>query len=181
MIPIRAQLRACTDHEKIHLFLTERNVGYLGLCHEKQPYVVPLNYVWLNSSIYFHGATEGRKVEMIEHNPQATFTVSEEFGTLTSPTPAHTDTAYMSVMIFGKVSTVTDQEEATAAMQGMLDKYVPGYYDHPLASTHLAKYVSSMGSKTQVYRVAAESITAKENATVEHRMFYAGKTSVDDK
>lgn len=181
MHPIRLAMRACTDNDKIQRFLQETQFGHLGLCDEQQPYVVPLNYVWLASSLYFHGAAVGRKADMIAKNPNATFTVCEGLGTLTHPTPAHTDTAYMSVMIFGKVSYVNDLEEATGAMQAMLDKYVPGYYDQPLSRTHLAKYVSSMGSKTQVFRLSAESITAKENEKAEHRLFYLGKTSHDDK
>ncbi len=47
--------------------------------------------------------------------------------------PALTDTAYMSVILFGSVERVEDPEEMRDALQAMLDKYVPGYYDRPLS------------------------------------------------
>jgi len=176
MFPIRLQKRACTDTANIQSFLDQARTGFLGLSANDLPYVVPLNFVWKDEAIYFHGASEGRKIEVIQHNPQACFTVSEEYGTITDPVPANTDTAYMSVMIFGKVERVTDMVEATAAMQGMLNKYVPGYYDKPLQQSHLERYVSSMGSKTSVFKLVADSLSAKEREVDAGHMFYPGKS-----
>lgn len=48
-------------------------------------------------------------------------------------------------------------------MQQMLDKYVPGYYDQPLAKQHVQKYRSSLGSAAAIYRIQPETVTAKEN------------------
>jgi len=149
MFPIRNEKRTCTDTGKIQHFLEHAQTGFLGLSSEDVPYVIPLNFVWLNDAIYFHGAEEGRKVTYIENNPLACFTVSENYGTITSPIPAKTDTAYMSVVIEGSLVRLTEINEATQAMQVMLDKYVPGYYDRPLGQPHLEGYVSLLGSKTE--------------------------------
>ncbi|MFC5446763.1 pyridoxamine 5'-phosphate oxidase family protein [Paenibacillus aestuarii] len=176
MFPIRMQKRACTDTATIQHFLDQARTGFLGLSSDDHPYVVPLNFVWKDEAIYFHGAAGGRKIEVIQMNPQACFTVSEEYGTITDPVPANTDTAYMSVMIFGTVERVSDITEATAAMQGMLNKYVPGYYDKPLAQSHLERYVSSMGSKTAVFKLVASSLSAKEREVEAGHMFYPGRS-----
>ncbi|MBP1988410.1 pyridoxamine 5'-phosphate oxidase family protein [Paenibacillus eucommiae] len=175
MFPIRMQKRECTDLLKIQTFLLHAKTGYLGLSAKDTPYVVPLNFTWMNETIYFHGAAEGRKIDFIRDNPSACFTVSEEFGTITDTVPAHTDTAYMSVMIFGSVEFVTDLDEAVEAMQSMLNKYVPGYYDQPLSKTHVEKYKSSLGSRTLVFKLNQSFLSAKENERDEHAMFYAGK------
>ncbi|MCM3629048.1 pyridoxamine 5'-phosphate oxidase family protein [Paenibacillus glycanilyticus] len=180
MFPIRLQKRACTDTGKIHRFLEQAKTGFLGLASGNVPYVVPLNFVWKDNAIYFHVASEGRKIDMIEDNPEGCFTVSEEYGTITDPTPAHIDTAYMSVILYGTIEKVTDGDEATAAMQVMLNKYVPGYFDRPLAKSHLERYVSSMGSKTSVFKLTASSITAKESEVNPPKMFYEGRKSYQD-
>lgn len=52
------------------------------------------------------------------------------------PVHAKTDTAYMSVMIFGNAEIVSNLCDATSAMQEMLNKYV-GYYNFPLAKSHV--------------------------------------------
>ncbi|GMK47813.1 pyridoxamine 5'-phosphate oxidase [Paenibacillus glycanilyticus] len=181
MFPIRLQKRACTDAGKIERFLGQARTGFLGLASDNVPYVVPLNFVWKDNAIYFHGASEGRKIEMIAENPAACFTVSEEYGTIADPTPAHVDTAYMSAIIYGTIEKVVDWEEATAAMQVMLDKYVPGYFDRPLARTHLERYVSSMGSKTSVFKLVSSSISAKESEVNPAKMYFEGRKSHEDR
>jgi uncharacterized protein len=170
----------CTDEGKINSFLTEKKTGYLGLTDQNIPYVVPLNYVWFEGDIYFHGASEGRKVDIIGVNPSACFTVSEDLGTMTDPVPAKTDTAYMSVMIFGKIEKVVEWEKATSVMQVMLDKYVPGYYVQRLSQAHVEKYRSSLGSRTAVFRIKTESLTAKENPLQMGAKFYNGKDINND-
>ena len=174
--PIRLSKLACTDPDKINRFLEQARTGYLGLTDGEFPYVIPLNFVWWEGCIYIHGAAEGRKVSLIEQNPNVCFTISEEYGTLADPVPAKTDTAYMSVMIQGTITALSDLETATAAMQQMLDKYVPGYYDQPLAQSHVEKYRSSLGSRTLVYMLKPASLTAKENALDEGAKFVPGRT-----
>ncbi|RCW46498.1 pyridoxamine 5'-phosphate oxidase family protein [Paenibacillus prosopidis] len=171
MFSIRYQKRECTDSSKIDAFLSHANVGFLGLSDGSQPYVVPLNFIWLDGAFYFHGAAAGRKVNILEKNKEACFTVSEQYGTITNPIPAHTDTAYMSVMAFGHIELLDDLDQALYAMQRMLDKYVPGYYDKPLSKAHLEKYRSSLGSATLVFKLICSSMTAKENEEVPERMY----------
>ena len=100
---MRMSTRICQDEQKIHTVLSEMQTGYLGLSVMDMPYIVPLNYVWHEGNIYFHGANEGKKVDMMQENANATFVVSESFGTMAHPIPAHTDTAYLSVMVYGKM------------------------------------------------------------------------------
>ncbi|WP_026678290.1 pyridoxamine 5'-phosphate oxidase family protein [Fictibacillus gelatini] len=180
MIPMRYVLRQCNDQEKIDSFLRQAKVGLLGLADDHQPYVVPLNFVWWNDAIYFHGAEEGRKNKIMYENPGVCFTVCAEYGTIADPVPAKTDTAYMSVMLFGKASPVADLDEATGALQAMLDKYVPGYYNQPLAKQHVNKYRSSYGSAAVVYRIKPDEITAKENPLNPESAFYPGRRVGDD-
>ncbi|MDQ6419004.1 pyridoxamine 5'-phosphate oxidase family protein [Paenibacillus sp. LHD-117] len=163
MFTVRMSKRLCTDETRIETFLKEAQIAFLGLADGEFPYVVPLNFVWTDGSFYFHAAEEGRKMEVIGRNPEACVTVSEAYGTLPHPVPAHTDTAYMSVMAFGRVEPVGDLEEATAAMQAMLDKYAPGFHRERLAKSHVERYRSSMGSKTAVFKLNVRQLTAKEN------------------
>ncbi|WP_409306112.1 pyridoxamine 5'-phosphate oxidase family protein [Peribacillus sp. SCS-155] len=163
----------------MEMFLVNARTGFLGLADEKLPYVVPLNFVYYNRAIYIHGAAHGRKIDIIGRNSNACFTVSEDLGTLTDPVPAKTDTSYMSVMLFGHIQIVTDLNEATSAMQEMLNKYVPGYYHSPLSKSHVEKYRSSLGSRTAVLKLVPESISAKLNEVNEAAKFYPGKTALD--
>lgn len=176
MIP----MRVCEDQTKIEHFLSSARIGFLGLTDGNSPYVVPLNYLWWNGSIYFHGSDHGKKVDLMNGNPTCCFTVSQEYGTIAHPVPAHTDTAYMSVILYGTAELVTDLDEATEALDLMLSKYVPEYYASPLSKEHVAKYRSSRGYGVALYRIQAESMTAKENPVKTDEMFYPGRTQKMD-
>ncbi|MFA9458316.1 pyridoxamine 5'-phosphate oxidase family protein [Halalkalibacter sp. AB-rgal2] len=175
MNKIRQEKLECKDDKRIEQFLSETRTGYLGLTDGEVPYVVPLNFVMMKEAVYFHGAAHGRKIDLIHSNPNCCFTVSEDYGTMVSPIPAKTDTAYFSVMLFGVLEVVTDLNEATAAMQAILDKYVPGYYHNSLSQAHIEKYRSSLGSHTLVYRLVPSVHTAKENPLNPQLAFYSGR------
>ncbi|GGL64863.1 pyridoxamine 5'-phosphate oxidase family protein [Sporolactobacillus putidus] len=175
MSSMRYQMRECENREKIDLFLTKARVGFLGLADTDRPYVVPLNYVWHNGRIYFHGADTGRKADIMNINSSACFTVCEEYGTMTHPVPAHTDTAYMSVILFGQVARISDLDEATEALQQMLDKYVPEFYNRPLSKRHVEKYRSSLGSAAAIFCLQPDQLSAKENPLDPGRKFVFGR------
>lgn len=173
---MRQSTMEVTDKEIINDFLHKTNIGHLGLVDEDVPYVIPLNFVWLHDCLYFHGAGEGRKTRIIQKNNNACFTISEERGVMSNPIPAKVDTAYMSVIIFGKATLLENMDEGRDVMQAMLNKYVPGYYEKPLAKSHLEKYVSTLGSKTAIYKITPTDITAKENKLNETVKFTPGRT-----
>ncbi|MGW9103259.1 pyridoxamine 5'-phosphate oxidase family protein [Priestia megaterium] len=173
---IRYNQRTCMNERKINDFLSKAQTVFLGLVDQTTPYVIPLNFVWDQECFFFHGAAEGRKIDIIHKNPNACFTISENYGTMVNPIPAKTDTAYMSVMAEGRIEVVTDLDEATAAMQAMLNKYVPGYYHSSLSKAHVEKYQSSLGSKTVVHKIKPIHITAKESKLDEQKKYQPGRT-----
>lgn len=172
MNSVRYKSRECLDQEKIERFLKQARLGYLGLVDGNLPYVVPLNYVWTEGKLYIHGAGDGRRNQVMRDNPEVCFTVCEEYGTITDPVPAKTDTAYMSVMIFGQAEPITDLDEATYVLQELINKYVPGYYNRPLSKQHVEKYRSAVfGGPVQVYRVIPYHMTAKESPIEAGKMY----------
>lgn len=172
MHEVSYQKRNCTDQEKIEAFLLRERVGIVGMVSDGCPYAVPVNYVWYNGSIYFHGMGSGRKVTILSEEPQVCFTIYKEEGTVTDPVPCHADTAYMSVMLFGKAEKVTDSTESAAVLQTLLDKFMPNYYSHTLNSTLIEKYRSSHdGNAVAVFRITPQEMTAKENSAAHDDLF----------
>ncbi|MBP2655784.1 MAG: antibiotic resistance protein [Firmicutes bacterium] len=165
MEQVRYTKRNCTDQKKIETFLLRARTGVVGMAGGIFPYAVPVNYIWHNGSVYFHGMGSGKKENILSQNPPVCFTIYEEQGTVTDPVPCHADTAYLSVMLFGKAEKVTDLEEAATVLQKFLDKYMPKYYSQLLTSTLIEKYRSSLdGNAVSVYRVTPQEMTAKENS-----------------
>jgi Predicted flavin-nucleotide-binding protein len=164
--------RICNDQNKIDRLLKQAPTGVLGMVDGSYPYVVPLNFIWSNGFIYIHGMGSGKREQILPRNPQVCFTVFKEMGTVTDPMPCHADTAYISVMLFGRAERVTDSAEAASVLQMLVEKYLPGYYNSALTSSLLEKYRSTLdGNGVAVYRIIPEEITAKENEVAGKLLF----------
>ncbi len=177
---MRRSFQELQDKTRINDLLSHARVGYLGLWDEEGTYVVPLNFVWKNEKVYFHGSDKGRKTDAIAKDNRVCFTVSEDLGTIADPIPADIGTAYQSVMVFGTVKVLDALEESTDILQAMLEKFVPGYFDQKLSQKYVDAYRSSLGSKTAVYCLEPDQITAKEALSEQNQLFFHGRKQKDD-
>ena len=63
--------------KEMDLLLTKVRLGHLATVDsEGSPYVVPVDYKYVDGSIYFHGASKGQKLENIRKNPKVCFEVT---------------------------------------------------------------------------------------------------------
>jgi len=122
--------------EKIKDFLNDEHVGRISSIDENGfPQIIPMNFVFLNDAIYIHSHVKGEKLDNISRNNKVGFEADRELEFLPSyfedPTDASlADTLYISVVIKGIASFVTDREEKTLALNGLMEKYQPeGQYD----------------------------------------------------
>jgi len=122
--------------EKIKEFLNEEHVGRISSIDENGfPQIIPMNFVFLNDAIYMHSHVKGEKLDNISRNNKVGFEVDRELEFLPSyfedPQDASlADTLYISVVIKGIGSFVTDRKEKTLALNGLMEKYQPeGQYD----------------------------------------------------
>ncbi len=122
--------------EKIKEFLNEEHVGRISSIDKNGfPQIIPMNFVFLNDAIYVHSHVKGEKLDNISRNNKVGFEVDRELEFLPSyfedPTDASlADTLYISVVIKGIASFVTDREEKTLGLNGLMEKYQPeGQYD----------------------------------------------------
>ena len=128
------------SHDKIKNFLNEEHVGRIASIDVNGfPQIIPMNFVFLNDAIYMHSHVRGEKLENMSRNNLVGFEADRELEFLPSyfedpHNAALADTLYVSVVIKGIGSFVSDREEKTRALNGLMEKYQPeGMYD-PLTS-----------------------------------------------
>lgn len=122
--------------EKIKEFLESEHVGRIAsIDADGYPQIVPMNYTYIDRRIYMHSHTRGEKLDNIRRNGLVGFEVDREIAFLPSyfehPTDASVaDTLYISVMIKGKADLISDPDEKTRALNGLMSKYQPeGRYE----------------------------------------------------
>ena len=74
---MRRNDRAVTDPARIREIIDSCTCCRLGLCDEGRAYIVPLDFGYAEQdgryTFYFHGAAEGRKIDLIRKNGWAAF------------------------------------------------------------------------------------------------------------
>ena len=132
----------------------EKRRGEPGLRNDKK------DFAGSSQAIYMHSHHRGEKLDNLKRNPKVGFEADREVCFLPSyyfhPTDASfADTLYISVVIKGKASIVTDNREKAFAMNAMMQKYqAEGGY------TPLAEGMKSIQHLT-VIKINPESITGK--------------------
>ena len=114
------------------------------------PYGVPLSYACDATSIYFHSATEGHKVDNISENPYVSFCVVGDVSTI----PEKFTTRYESAIAFGRVQLLEGDMKKRALML-LIEKYSPDFIDKG------ADYIDKAADKTNVYRILIQYLSGK--------------------
>lgn len=124
------------SYDRIKEFLHQEHVGRISTIDVNgYPQIIPMNFVFLNDAVYMHSHPRGEKIENFKRNEKAGFEVDRELEFLPSyfedPKNASlADTLYVSIVMKGNASLVTDKQEKTLALNGLMKKYQPeGGYD----------------------------------------------------
>ena len=127
--------------QKIQEFLDKEHVGRISsIDADGYPQIIPMNFVFLNNFVYMHSHIKGEKIENIKRYNKVGFEVDRELEFLPSyfedPKNASlADTLYISIVIKGFASLVTDKEEKTLALNGLMKKYQPEGGYEPIESS----------------------------------------------
>jgi uncharacterized protein len=106
--------------------LRQETIGWLGLCGDGGPYVVPLNYAYVDGRILFHCAMEGLKLDCIRANPEVCFSVGRQSGEVRRHAGGgvcHVDSD--SVICFGRARILEDIAERAEALNAFQRAFRP--------------------------------------------------------
>ena len=147
--------------EKIIEFLSAQQTGRIASIDENGfPQIIPMNFVFINETVYMHSHIRGEKLENVRRNQKVGFEVDKSLEFLPSyfsdPTDASlADTLYISVVIKGNASIVSDKKEKTTALNDLMKKYQPeGGYEPIKPDMDVLKEV-------EVIKIIPESLKGK--------------------
>ena len=85
------------------------------------PYAVPLSYVYTEGKLFFHSAKSGHKIDAIMRSGKASFCVVDQDQIV----PEEYTTYFRSVIAFGTVRILEDDNEKREAVRMLAVKYAP--------------------------------------------------------
>ncbi|WP_079909878.1 pyridoxamine 5'-phosphate oxidase family protein [Paenibacillus sp. 32352] len=153
------------DKKETELFLQEMSFGVLGTIGEDGwPELTPLNFVYYEDRIYFHGSKIGQKMKNLKREARVTFAVAKEYAIIPSyfldPRLACPATAYFkSVLIKGTAEMVEDAGEKAGALQAFMRKLQPEGGYEPIDPSD-SDYASQLKA-TGVVRIRVSEMSSK--------------------
>ena len=159
---MRRNDRVVTDWEKITAIIRRCEVCHIAFHGGEYPYVVPLNFGFevrgKQLFLYFHGAAEGRKHELLRENPKVAFSMEHMLG-ISGPTngmACRCSAFYESVMGEGILEYIEGEEKITA-LHCLMQHYTPN-------SSSRLHFEPKVLKKTAALRLTVHSLTAKRHA-----------------
>lgn len=115
------------------------------------PYGVPLSIVRLDGHLYFHGASEGRKLEALRHKARVSLACVGHV----RPLKDDFTTEFESVILTGEAERVKDDDEKIRALRAISLRYTPDNMDQ------FDQAIRQSLHRTDVWRIRVDSLTAK--------------------
>ena len=112
--------REVTDPQAIQAILDKAQIVHIAMIDGDEPYLVPMNYGYVMEdgklTLYVHGATEGRKLDVLRANPKVFIEIDCDITPIEGKVACQYGTSYSSIMGPGKAVIVDDVEEKMNAL-----------------------------------------------------------------
>lgn len=152
-----------TNNEIIEEILDSSEYATLALSCDNKPYSIPVNFVYDNNVVYFHGAKKGKKKEFIQSNSYAAFSVALPYSLIQSYFSSNDEMAcpatqfFRSVCASGQVFIVENYDEKVKALSLLMKKLQPEGKYKSLNQEVYTKMINA----TEVFRFDIEDMTGK--------------------
>ena len=150
---MRRKEREITGIDAIEKVIKSANVCRIGLLDGDEPYIVPVCFGYERNAIYFHGALEGKKTELIKRNKKVCFEIDTDVEMVASEKPCKWTVKYRSVTGTGRAFILENDGEKARALKLIMGKYSGREYD----------FTKSQVDSVLVVKITVESMAGKQS------------------
>ena len=137
--------------EECEEILANEPRGVLALLGDYDyPYALPMSHVYVDGKIYFHGAMNGHKMDAIKKHDKVSYCVMDE-GVENDDGWSYT---FKSVIVFGRMRTLTDDDEKIEKLTHLGDKFFPTH-------EQTVNEIDKLLHRTAVFEITIEHISGK--------------------
>jgi nitroimidazol reductase NimA-like FMN-containing flavoprotein (pyridoxamine 5'-phosphate oxidase superfamily) len=131
---MRRKEREITDRTEIDSIIYSSKVMHLALSDNNTPFLVPLFYAYDGTSLYFHSAKAGTKIEIIKRNNNVCFEITTDHGVIESDKACDFEAKHRTVIGFGKALFVESEEEKINALNRIVARFTDKKFEFPKAN-----------------------------------------------
>lgn len=136
--------------------LTAGIVAHVGIVENGLPVVIPMTYAYDAATpdvLYIHGSTDARILAGAERGADACVTVTEITGLVYSKTALNHSMIYRSVVGFGRMSEIADEQVKAGVLRRMIERYFAG-------RTEGRDFSAATGAHLAITRLVAITVDA---------------------
>jgi nitroimidazol reductase NimA-like FMN-containing flavoprotein (pyridoxamine 5'-phosphate oxidase superfamily) len=148
--------REISGTEEIEQIINRADVCRIAIANDNYPYLVTMNFGYMNSParcLYFHCATQGKKLDMIRKNKYVCFEMDIDHRLLKGEKSCDWGMGYTSVLGYGNLSIVDSRNERIAGLNVIMEHY--GKHDNN-------DYNEKILERTVILRLDITEITGKK-------------------
>lgn len=150
--------REVTDPQKIREIILACDCCRIGLADGAHVYIVPLNFGYEEEGdkkiFYFHGAREGRKIDLIRKIRYAGFELDTNHKLKEGTTPCNFSFQFQSVIGEGPICMVEEEEEKKKALQSIMNHY---------SEVRDWDFTTVMVNAVSLFRLEVKELSCKEH------------------
>ncbi len=150
---MRRKEKEIVDRSEMDAVIRDAIVCHVGLSDGNIPYVVPLSFGYQDSTVYVHGAIEGRKIDILRKNNHVCVTFVADAEIVEGGTSCEWGMRYRSVVGFGRALFVEDTDDKKSGLEVIMKQY----------SNQPASIPTAAVDGTVVIKIKIDSITGKRS------------------
>ncbi|MDR2825070.1 MAG: pyridoxamine 5'-phosphate oxidase family protein [Prevotellaceae bacterium] len=151
---MRRKEREITDREEIDEILFSGKVMHLALSDDNMPFLIPVFYAYDGTSIYFHSAKAGTKIEIMKRNNNVCFEISIDHEIVEHDMACNFEAKHRTVIGFGKAEFVEDEIDKITALNRIVARFTDRKFEFPKGNLNA----------TAIIRINIVSVKGKKHA-----------------
>jgi nitroimidazol reductase NimA-like FMN-containing flavoprotein (pyridoxamine 5'-phosphate oxidase superfamily) len=123
---MRRKDRELKEREEIELIIKSSDVCRIAFADSDMPYIVTMNFGYRKGpepELYFHCATQGRKLDMMRKNNYVCFEMDTDHEIYKGRDACDWGMKYSSVVGYGRLSELEGETERKAALDKIMEHY----------------------------------------------------------
>ena len=122
----RKKERGSYDRALVNEILDEGLLCHVGFSVDGSTFVLPMAYARIGDALYLHGATGNRMLRHLAQGAEVCVTVTLLDGLVLARSAFHHSMNYRSVVLFGTIERVVDDDDKRLVSNALLEHLVPG-------------------------------------------------------
>lgn len=159
---MRRKDREITDKEMIGSVIERSHCCRLGFCDNGQVYIVPLSFGYVQKDgkdiFYFHGALQGRKIDLIRQCETVGFEMDTDYKLNEAENACDYSARFQSIIGHGYISLVDDEQEKCFGLCAIMEHYTD---KRELSEKSKWKFDDKMLRAVNVFKVEVISMSCK--------------------